>query len=1056
MTNTNSQSIPQWSSLLGDLGASAPDRASLHGISSQEPESLYTHLCRASSCGPADILVSQLDVGAAAGAALGSGPQGKVFFVHSNIRVINRCFRELNRRGLVHQVLFFHGRTRDFLRDVPVHPLVAAVRGGEELLELWGDLPENALLLIADRFPSEKRWVEEGFLERLLGSERPGIFQTTGRFSAKPSQFPLALFRQLRASLLTRYLGNSHQAESVYTPVSELTGDARKWWMEESAACEGGYEGWPYSKSNATVLPETLPNGERWPLISVVTPSYNQGKYLEETILSVQRQNYPRLEHIVMDGGSTDETASVMARYRSSLTAAVSEKDRGQAHAINKGMALSNGEILTWLNSDDMLAPGALGGMAMGFHLSRADVVAGIVYLRSGNQLVGSHLTACEPGPLPLDRILDLDGGWNAGQFFYQPEVMFSRAAWERAGGCVREDLYYSMDYDLWVRMAEAGIRLHVIGRPIAWFRVHEEQKTSVAERFMKELRGYVEGYNLKHNRVPPPSPKKPADRRKLRILMLNDHGYKFGAGIAHRRTAASLALAGHDVRAAAFLSKPGFYGKPSELTSEDLLHAVGKVNPDIIIAGNVHSATHDPWHVGALAKRYPTLSVLHDFWMLTGRCAYPASCGKHLTGCDATCPTADSYPRLDPQLIAGVWERKRKLVFSETQLALLGNSAWTCRQATEIMAATGPDRATVPVVQFRLSFPLDVFRPRDRRTCRSRLNLPEDRFIVVLSGDFFDLRKNTRLALAAVESLNLPNLTIVSLGFKRPNESFSGDVRRPGHVEDMDLLAAYYAAADILVAPSAEETFGQVFIEAAACGTPVVGIRRSGMQEAVVDGVTGILVDEISEEALAAAVLELYRKPALRESMGKWARLFVENEWSPEASYYHMFQAWRQLGLLERFGMQPKIAFRTDPVDAPEVELLTQMDGVTFSDYSMGFEEGPIAEYNLPVFRWAYGPESRIKIFAPGPGVYSLVIRYRNLHDSQRLALSVNSRPMGEFPLMTTGISAGKVLCVPATVDAGENDLSMVFARWQDASQEGRPLAIVITDVFLLPDIAR
>ena len=1055
MSNTSTLSGPNWTSFLGVSGASAPEPEALKGLPLQEPEAFYTHLCRAAGCQIGDILISGLDVRAAAAAAIGAGPDGKVFFVHTNIRIVNKCFRDLTRRGLAESVLFFHGRTREFLRDVPIRPVIAAIRGGDDLLELWHDLPANALLLVAEPFASERRWEEEGFLERLLNGAKPGLFQTTGRFTGQLTQFPAALFSRLRSGLLGRYLGDTQWPESSYTPVSELTAEARKWRVGETERCEGGYEGWPYKDSTATLLPETLPNGDRWPLISIVTPSFNQGKYLEETILSVQRQNYPRLEHVVMDGGSTDETLRVLERYRSSLSAAVSEKDRGQAHAINKGMALTNGEILTWLNSDDMLAPGALGGMAMGFHLSRADVVAGIVYLRSGNRLVDSHMTSCPPGPLPLDRILDLDGGWNAGQFFYQPEVMFSRAAWERAGGCVREDLYYSMDFDLWVRMAETGARLHVIGRPVAWFRVHDEQKTSVAEKFMAELKGYVKKYNRKHNRVPPAGSEKLPDRRKLRILMLNDHGFRSGAGIAHGRTAESLVKAGHDVRAAAFLSEPGHRGKPSDLTSEDVLNAVAKINPDIIIAGNVHSATHEPWLLGALAQQYPTLSVLHDFWMLTGRCAYPAACGKHLTGCDSSCPTADQYPKLEPDLIAGVWEQKRKLVFSETQLALLGNSAWTCQEAVNIMASTGAGRAPIPIAQFRLSFPLDVFRPRDRRTCRSLLNLPEDRFIVILSGDLFDGRKNSRLALAALESLDLPNLTVVSLGYKRPNESFPIDVRRPGHLENMELLAAYYAAADVLMAPSAEETFGQVFIEAAACGTPVIGVRRSGMQEAVIDGVTGILVDEITEEALAAAVLELYRKPRLREAMGKWGRLYAENEWSPEASYYHMFQAWRQLGLLERIGVQPKISFLTEPVKAPEPELLRQLEGITISDYSMGFEEGPLPEYNLPVFRWAYGPESRIKLFAPGPGAYSLIIKYRNLHEGQRLTLSMNSRPIGEYPMVTTGISQGRMICVPAVVEGGENRLEMVFARWQDVKDEGRPLAIAITDVFLLPDVS-
>ena len=104
-------------------------------------------------------------------------------------------------------------------------------------------------------------------------------------------------------------------------------------------------------------------------------------------------------------------------------------------------------------------------------------------------KLIGQHLTACEDGPLPLNDILDLDGGWNAGQFFYQPEVMFTRSLWLRAGGYVDETMYFSMDYDLWARFADAGARLHVIGRPVAWFRLHEE-KDHVQEKFVASYVG--------------------------------------------------------------------------------------------------------------------------------------------------------------------------------------------------------------------------------------------------------------------------------------------------------------------------------------------------------------------------------------------------------------------------------------------------------------------------------------------------------------------------------------------------------------------------------------
>src|SRR5215831_8727039 len=209
-------------------------------------------------------------------------------------------------------------------------------------------------------------------------------------------------------------------------------------------------DGWPYVDLNAVDLPKTLPGAVPWPKISIVTPSFNQGRYLEETILSVLNQRYPNVEHIVIDGGSSDETPRILDRYRDRLTFAVSEPDNGQSHAINKGMAKATGDLLTWLNSDDMLAPGALAAAALAFHTSGAEMIAGVCQLFSNGKLVGQHLTSCENGLLPLNDLLDLDGGWNAGQFFYQAEVMFKRSLFDQASGYVNEQLFYSMDYELW------------------------------------------------------------------------------------------------------------------------------------------------------------------------------------------------------------------------------------------------------------------------------------------------------------------------------------------------------------------------------------------------------------------------------------------------------------------------------------------------------------------------------------------------------------------------------------------------------------------------------
>jgi glycosyltransferase involved in cell wall biosynthesis/GT2 family glycosyltransferase len=260
---------------------------------------------------------------------------------------------------------------------------------------------------------------------------------------------------------------------------------------KELATCE--QQDWPY-KSPVITHAETLPSGRAWPRISIVTVTFNQGDFLEETIRSVLLEGYPNLEYIVIDGGSTDNTPTILNRYRSELTHCISEKDKGQSDALNKGFKLATGDILAWLNSDDRYLPGTLWRVAQSFDAYDADIVAGGCALVQGQDRtpLRTHHNAmpfCKVVSLPLDRLLDIDGSWQKGDFFYQPEVFWSRKIWERSGGQVAEHLFYSMDYELWLRMARSGATIVHIPDTLTLFRMHEKQKTSGDAPFLPELR---------------------------------------------------------------------------------------------------------------------------------------------------------------------------------------------------------------------------------------------------------------------------------------------------------------------------------------------------------------------------------------------------------------------------------------------------------------------------------------------------------------------------------------------------------------------------------------
>ncbi len=244
-----------------------------------------------------------------------------------------------------------------------------------------------------------------------------------------------------------------------------------------------GRTGWPWTEAPAPSAPD-LPEGAAWPRITVVTPSYNQGAYLEETIRSVLLQGYPNLEFIVVDGGSTDGTLAVIRRYEPWIDYWVSEPDAGQTDAIRKGVGKSSGEILAWLNSDDLYAPGALPVVGARFAgAPQVDLLYGDCAMIDGAGRLMDRFRVRQGG---LPELLEEN-------FIPQPGAFCRREIWETVGG-PDPALQFVMDYDLWIRLFLAGVRAEYLPVPLAWFRYHQDSKSVVQSvRFGYEFLGVLD-----------------------------------------------------------------------------------------------------------------------------------------------------------------------------------------------------------------------------------------------------------------------------------------------------------------------------------------------------------------------------------------------------------------------------------------------------------------------------------------------------------------------------------------------------------------------------------
>lgn len=250
-----------------------------------------------------------------------------------------------------------------------------------------------------------------------------------------------------------------------------------------------GESGWPWT-DECPAFPPVMPSGKKWPKISIVTPSFNQGQYIEETIRSVLLQNYPNLEYVVIDGGSSDDSVRIIKKYEPWLTYWVSEKDSGQSHAINKGFEKCSGDLLNWLCSDDILLQGALKTITCQMDLENPCWLIGGAY-RFDERTKKSYKKEL----IEFFNIKNLLL-WTS-QSIPQSSVFWNKKMHDKY--VLDETLCYTMDVDLWFRyykIAQPSLcnsylsqyRHHSSGKTTSYSSHHKKNMTELAKWMLLNL----------------------------------------------------------------------------------------------------------------------------------------------------------------------------------------------------------------------------------------------------------------------------------------------------------------------------------------------------------------------------------------------------------------------------------------------------------------------------------------------------------------------------------------------------------------------------------------
>jgi glycosyltransferase involved in cell wall biosynthesis len=304
---------------------------------------------------------------------------------------------------------------------------------------------------------------------------------------------------------------------------------------------------------------------------------------------------------------------------------------------------------------------------------------------------------------------------------------------------------------------------------------------------------------------------------------------------------------------------------------------------PELVIVGNIHGAA---WPVDILSglrdRGAAIVAYMHDCYWVTGRCAYPRSCTRFITGCDAACPTPNEYPRLAPDRIHAAWRKRDTLFAGPRAIPIVANSRWTADLAEKRFPS-----ARIDVIHLGLDH--NLFAPIRKQAARRMMGMPLDKPIVLLGSlnvdDDFKGGSLFRDLCKLLVGRSDVRVAVIGKG----SHAIDG-VLPLGVIDDERLMPLILNCADIYVSTAVEEAFGQMLLEASACGVPTVAIGAGGVSDIMTDE-TGILVREKSASALMAAIDVLLSDAALRQRMRRASRARVLQNFT----LLHQANAWNR-----------------------------------------------------------------------------------------------------------------------------------------------------------------